>query len=91
MRDSTAPGMLLRDLERPNWLPPSSPEIILDDEGIPSDAFAVMTRVGSTVNPHLLRSARFVDLWETASIPEQVELLPNEERVPWANDQRLPY
>lgn len=83
---------LLRDLERPNWLPPSSPEIILDGDGIPDEAFDVMTMVGSNTNPELLLSARLVDTTYTASIPEVVELLPNEERVPWAGgDGRLPY
>lgn len=83
---------LLRDLERPNWLPPSSPEIILDDESIPDEAYHVMTMVGSDANPQLLLSARLVDTTYTAPIPEQVELIPNEERVPWAGgDGRFPY
>ncbi len=82
---------LLRDLERPNTLPPSSPEIILEADGIPDDAFHVMEMVGSDNNPALLRSARFVDLYQTMPIPEVMELLPNEERIPWANDGRLPY
>lgn len=83
---------LLRDLERPNWLPASSPEIILEDEAIPDEAYHVMTMVGSDANPELLLSARMVDTTYTASIPEVVELLPNEERVPWAGgDGRMPY
>lgn len=84
-------GFLLRDLERPNWLPASSPEIILDDEGIPATALHVMQMVGSDTNPHLLRSARMVDITYTRPIPEVVELLPNSERVSWSEDGRFPY
>lgn len=82
--------MLLRDLEGAPWLP-QIPQIILDDDGIPTEAFETMTRVGSDANPHLLRSARIVDNYYMAPIPEQVELLPNEERVPISFDPRMPY
>lgn len=64
-------------------------ENIWEADGIPSQAFDVMTMVGSATNPELLRSARFVDLYETASIPQVMELLPNEERIPWTNDGKL--
>ena len=83
--------MLLRDLEGgPPWLP-TIPQIIRDDDGIPSDAFEVMTQVGGGMNEHLLRSARMVDLYQTEPIPEVVELLPNEVRVPIGHDPRFPY
>lgn len=81
---------LWRNLTRPNTLPPSSPEIILEPDGIPDEAFEVMTRVGSATNPHLLRSARTVDITYTQSIPEVVALIPDEERTPWADDGRFP-
>ena len=74
---------LLRDLERPNWIPPSSPEIILEDDGIPDDAFAVMTSVNYGVNPWIFD-------YYGVSIPEEMVVIANEERVPWTNDQRLP-
>jgi len=74
---------LLRDLERPNWIPPSSPEIILEDDGIPDDAFAVMTSVNYAVNPWIFD-------YYGVSIPEEMVVIANEERVPWTNDQRLP-
>jgi hypothetical protein len=76
-----------RDTSRPNWLPPSSPEIILDADGIPDEALAVMTRVDG---PPLLRSARLVDTTYTRSIPEEIVLMPNLERVPWTDDARIP-
>lgn len=84
-------GSLLRDLERPNWLPPASPELVDDNVGIPADAYHVMTMVGSDANPALLLDARFIAQYETESIPEVVELLPNEERIPYPNDPRFPY
>jgi hypothetical protein len=74
---------LLRDLERPNWLPPSSPEIIKDPDGIPSDAFAVMESVNYMVNPWIFD-------YYGVPILEEPELIPNIERVPWSDDQRLP-
>jgi len=77
-------GDLLRDLERPNWLPPSSPEIILDADGIPTDAF----------EPGFEDVSYFVQPWiftgYFAPIPQEVEVLPDIERVPWTDDQRLP-
>jgi hypothetical protein len=78
---------LVRDTSRPNTLPPSSPEIILDGDGIPDEALAVM--IGVTGAP-LLRSARLVDITYTRSIPEQVVLMPNSERIPWTDDARIP-
>jgi hypothetical protein len=89
--DGQAPSYLLRDLERPNWLPPASPEIIWTPDGIPNEGFRTMTMVGSDTNPYLLRSARIVDCYYQASIPEVMELIPNIERVPWSDDQRLPH
>jgi hypothetical protein len=74
---------ILRNLERPNWLPPSSPEIIRAPAGIPDDALAVMTSVNYGVLPWLF------DAYFTP-IAEVVAMVPNEERVPWSDDQRLP-
>jgi len=64
-------------------LPPSSPEIILDADGIPSDAFGVMESVNYRVNPWIFS-------YYSTPIPEYVELLPNDEKVTWSDDQRLP-
>lgn len=83
--------MLLRDLEASPLLPPSSPRIVKDDVGIPADAFHVMTMVGSDNNPHLLLSACLADTTYTQSIPEVMELIPNEYRVPWTDYGPLPY
>lgn len=74
---------LLRDLERPNWIPPSSPEIILDADGIPNDALRPMTDVTYRVNPWIFE-------YYGAPIYEEPVIIANEERVPWSDDQRLP-
>ncbi len=74
---------LLRDLERPNWIPPSSPEIILEDEGIPDDAFSAMTATNFDVQPWIFE-------YYSVPIPEQVVVISNIERVPWTDDQRMP-
>lgn len=86
------PGIELRNIDgdiaaRSDQFMPNAN--IWEADGIPSDAFHVMTMVGSDNNPELLRSARFVDLWETAPIPQKMELLPDEERIPWTNDGKL--
>lgn len=78
-------GNLLRDTTRPNWLPPSSPEIIKDPDGIPDAALAPMEDVYFGVQPWIFSEDLYL-----ASIPETVELLPNEERVPWTDDGSLP-
>lgn len=70
-------GRLLRDTRRPNWLPPSSPELIDDDESIPSDAFAVMTSVGSRANSRLLLDPTLEASMYTAPIPQVVEVFAN--------------
>lgn len=83
--------MLLRDLEGgPPWVP-EIPQVVYDSDGIPSDAFEAMTNVGAANNPHLLLSARMIDNYYWEPIPEIVELLPNEQRVPIANDPRFPF
>ena len=88
---SNTDGMLLRDLEAgAPWIP-QIPQIILDADRIPSEAFDVMTQVGGGANTHLLRSARMIDNYYWAPIPEQIEMLPNSERVPLAHDPRFPY
>ncbi len=74
---------LVRDTTRPNWIPPCSPEIIKDDEGIPDDALFVMTNVNYGVQPWI-----FDAYW--VPIIEEPELIPNEDRIPWSDDQRLP-
>jgi hypothetical protein len=74
---------LLRDLERPNWIPPASPEIIRESDGIPSDAFSLFLSVNYAVQPWIFDAY-------TAPIPQEVAIIPNEERVPWSDDQRLP-
>jgi hypothetical protein len=69
----------VRDTLRPNWLPPSSPEIIKEPDQYPSDAFeATVNSVNYGVQPWIFTAY-------TASIPEQVELLPNVEQVPWTD------
>jgi hypothetical protein len=77
-------GALLRDLERPNWIAPSVPEIILDPDAIPDQALHVFESVNYDVLPWI-----FDAYW--VPIPEVVQLVPNVERVPWTDDQRLPH
>jgi len=74
---------ILRDLERPNWIPPSSPEIVRAPDGIPDDSLEVMVSVNYGVQPWIFE-AYYVP------IPEVVVIVPNLERVPWTDDQRLP-
>lgn len=74
---------ILRNLERPNTIPPASPEIIHAPDGIPDDALAVMTSVNYGVQPWIFE-AYFVP------IPEVVAMVPNVERVPWTDDGRMP-
>lgn len=77
-------GQIQRTVERSAMLPPFVPNLVLDDDGIPTDAFLVMTRVGSTMNPHLVLDPTpeglFAQAWQ---IPQIVELMPNSERIPW--------
>ncbi len=74
---------ILRDSDRPNWIPPSSPEIIRAPAGIPDDALDVMTSVNYGVQPWIFEAY-------TVSIPEVIAAVPNVERVPWTDDARLP-
>jgi hypothetical protein len=75
---------ILRNIERPNWIPPSSPEIIRSPAGIPDDSLDVMTSVNYRVQPWIFG-------YYGVPIPEVVEVVPNVERVPWNDDQRLPH
>ncbi len=77
-------GQLRRDSSRSAMLPPFVPDLVLTDDGIPTDAFLVMSRVGSTMNPHLTLDPTpeglFAQAWQ---IPQVIELMPNSERIPW--------
>lgn len=77
-------GAILRDTTRPNWIAPSVPEIILEPDGIPDQDLHVFESVNFAVAPWIF-SGYYV------SIPEVLELVPNVERVPWSDDQRLPH
>ncbi len=84
VRDIVNSGELLRDSRRSSLLAPFIPNLVLENDGIPADAFAVMTSVGSTMNPHLILNptpeAMFAQSWQ---IPQVVELMPNSERIPF--------
>ncbi len=79
-------GQIVRTTDRSAMLPPFVPNLVLDDDGIPTDAYLVMTSVGSTMNPHLLLDptpeGMFAQAWQ---IPQIVELMPNSERIPWSD------
>lgn len=79
-------GQIQRSSDRSAMLPPFVPNLVLDDDGIPTDAFLVMTRLGSTMNPHLVLDPTpeglFAQAWQ---IPQIVELMPNSERIPWTS------
>jgi hypothetical protein len=75
-------GNIVRNTTRPNWLPPSSPEIIKEPDGIPDTMLEVYERVNYMVNPWI-----FSDNVQFAPIPQVVELLPNDQRVPFTEIQ----
>jgi hypothetical protein len=77
-------GSILRDLERPNWIPPSSPEIIHEADAIPDESLDVMVSVNYGVQPWIFEAY-------TIPIAEVVAMVPNVERIPWDDDQRLPH
>lgn len=78
-------GFLRRDTTRSALLAPVFPSLTKTDDGIPTDAYLVMTRVGSLTNPELLLDPTPEAMFaQSLPIPQIVELLPNEERVPWA-------
>jgi hypothetical protein len=67
----------IRDTTRPNTLPPASPEIIKEPDQYPSDAYeATIHHVNYGVQPWIFTTY-------TMSIPEVVELIPNNQQVPW--------
>lgn len=69
----------IRDSNRPNWLPGSSPEIIKEPDQYPSDAYeATMNHMTYEVNPWIFEAYY-------QSIPEVTELLPNNQQVPWTS------
>lgn len=77
-------GEILRSSDRSAMLPPFVPNLVLDDDGIPTDAYVVMTSLGSANNPHLVLNptpeGMFAQAWQ---IPQVIELMPNSERIPW--------